>query len=429
VSAPVAAGGRRRVAVIGSGISGLTAAYVLQKSADVTLYEADSRTGGHSHTHEIVDTAGPTLGVDSGFIVHNAKTYPTLLRLFDELGVQTQEAEMSMSVSCDGCGLEYAGAKGIKGLFAQHRSLTRGAYLRMLTEVPRFHRAARKLLATQGESGDQPLSEFLAQGHYSPYFVRHFITPMVAAVWSCSPSAAARYPARYLFTFLDNHGMLSISGSPTWRTVVGGSGRYVEKVTKELSAVLTATPVRSLRRLPDGGAEITDDTDTVLRYDAVVVATHADQALALLADATPLERELLGAFRSSTNETLLHTDTSVLPSAQNAQSSWNYRMNSCLDEAQNVLVSYDMTRLQRLTTPTRYVVSLGSRQDIDPSKVLAEMVYEHPIFTPESVAAQRRLSELNTSTFALAGAWQGWGFHEDGARSGLAAAHALGGVW
>jgi predicted NAD/FAD-binding protein len=427
---PSAPGERRHIAVIGSGISGLTAAYVLQKTADVTLYEADSRTGGHSHTHDVADrSGGPALAVDSGFIVHNAKTYPTLLRLFDELEVQTQEAEMSMSVSCSGCGLEYAGAKGLRGLFAQPRSLIRGRYLHMLSEVPTFHRAARKLLAAQGDDGDQPLSEFLAQGKYSPYFVRHFITPMVAAVWSCSPSTAGRYPARYLFAFLANHGMLSVSGSPQWRTVVGGSRSYVEKVTKELSAVLTATPVRSIRRPVGGGAEITDDAGATIRYDAVVVATHADQALALLADATPLEKELLGTFHSSANETLLHTDASVLPKSESAQSSWNYRMSSCLDEAQNVLVSYDMTRLQRLSTPTRYVVSLGSREDIDPSTVLAEMNYEHPIFTPESVAAQRRLPELTTPSFALAGAWQGWGFHEDGARSGLAAAHALGGVW
>ena len=241
-------GARRRIAVIGSGISGLTAAYVLQKNADVTLYEADARTGGHSHTHDIADgAAGPALAVDSGFIVHNAKTYPTLLRLFDELGVQTQEAEMSMSVSCSGCGLEYAGAKGLGGLFAQPRSLTRGRYLHMLSEVPSFHRAARKLLATTGDASDQTLSDFLAKGKYSPYFVRHFITPMVAAVWSCAPSTAGQYPARYLFAFLANHGMLSVSGSPEWRTVVGGSRRYVDAVTKELTAVLTATPVRSVR--------------------------------------------------------------------------------------------------------------------------------------------------------------------------------------
>ncbi len=424
---------------MGSGIAGLTAAYVLQRNADVTLYEAEPRVGGHSNTHDIVDrgefpfdgsqpASGPTLAVDSGFIVHNERNYPTLLRLFRELGVQTQDAEMSMSVSCAGCGLEYAGAKGLRGLFAQPRSLSRPAYLRMLTEVPRFHRAARKLLAQEREP-DLPLADFLAAGKYSKYFVHHFITPLVAAVWSCAPSTAGRYPARYLFTFLDNHGYLSVNGSPQWKTVTGGSRRYVERVAKELSAVLTATPVRALRRLPDGGVDITDDSDTTIRYDGVVVATHANQALAMLADATPREREVLGSFEFSANETLLHTDTSVLPEAELARSSWNYRMASCLDAAESVLVSYDMTRLQQLPTATRYIVSLGARDRVDPRKVLEEMVYRHPIFTPESVAAQSRLPELTTGSFALAGAWSGWGFHEDGARSGLAAAQALGGRW
>ncbi len=426
---------RRQIAVVGSGIAGLTAAYVLQRDADITLYEAESRLGGHSHTHDVLDASSATgsmLAVDTGFIVHNAATYPTLLRLFAELGIATQETEMSMSVACAGCGLEYAGARGVRGLFAQPRSLLRGPYLRMLTEVPRFHRAARALLAA-GDAGaagaDQTLGDFLAEGRYTPYFVRHFITPLVAAVWSCAPATATRYPARYLFAFLANHGMLSVTGSPTWRTVTGGSRTYVERLAKELSAVLTATPVRSVRRLPAGGVEITDDADTTARYDAVVVATHPDQALALLADASAAESEILGAFRYSKNETLLHTDASVLPAAESARASWNYRMSSCHDDAQSVLVSYDMTRLQRLPTDTRYVVSLGSRDRIAPESVLAEMMYEHPIYSPETLAAQRRLPELTTPSFALAGAWHGWGFHEDGARSGLAAAHALGGSW
>ena len=425
---------RRRIAIVGSGIAGLTAAYVLQRTADITLYEADSRLGGHSHTHDIVDhDLNQTLAVDTGFIVHNAATYPTLLRLFADLGIETQDTEMSMSVSCAGCGLEYAGSRGVRGLFAQPRSLLRPRYLRMLTEVPRFHRAARAVLAADDSGddvrGEETLADFLSKGKYSPYFVRHFITPLVAAVWSCSPATAGRYPARYLFSFLANHGMLSVTGSPTWRTVVGGSRTYVERLAKELSAVLTSTPVKSLRRLPEGGVEITDDAGETLTYDAVVVATHPDQALKLLADPTEAEREILGAFRYSSNETLLHTDAGILPKAEQAQASWNYRMDSCLDDAQNVLVSYDMTRLQRLPTNTRYVVSLGSRGHVDPTSVLAEMVYEHPIYSPESVAAQRRLPELTTPSFALAGAWHGWGFHEDGARSGLKAAEALGGSW
>jgi predicted NAD/FAD-binding protein len=400
----------------------------------VTLYEADSRLGGHSHTHDVVDGAagGPTLAVDSGFIVHNADTYPTLLRLFDEVGVQTQAAEMSMSVSCSGCGLEYAGARGVGGLFAQPRSYARPRYLRMLTEVPRFHRAARRLLAEseqQAPHGDQTLTDFLAEGHYSPYFVRHFITPLVAAVWSCAPSEAGRYPARYLFTFLQNHGALTVSGSPSWRTVVGGSRTYVDKLAKELSAVFTATPVRALRRLAGGGVQLIDDSDTALRYDAVVVATHPDQALAMLADPTPAERDILGTFRYSANHTLLHTDASILPKAKGAMASWNYRMSSCGEPAEDVTVSYDMTRLQQLPTSTRYIVSLNAKDRVDPRTIVDEMVYEHPMYNPESLAAQRRLPELTTPSFALAGAWHGWGFHEDGARSGLDAARALGGAW
>jgi predicted NAD/FAD-binding protein len=435
-----AASTRRHIAVIGSGIAGLTAAYVLQQDNDVTLYEADNRLGGHSHTHDVTDggdllAPGPTLAVDSGFIVHNAVTYPTLLRLLAELGVQTRESDMSMSVSCEGCGLEYAGALGPGGLFAQKQSLVRPRYLRMLAEVPRFHRDARRLLAAAPEVSrppgghEQTLGAFLAEGRYSPYFVSHFITPLVAAVWSCAPATAREYPARYLFAFLANHGMLSISGSPRWRTIVGGSRTYVEALAKELSAVLTATPVRAVRRLAGGGAEVTDDADTTIRYDAVVVATHPDQALALLSDPSPAEQEILGAFRYSANDTVLHTDASLLPRAAGAQASWNYRMISCQDSADKVMVTYDMTRLQGLPTPTRYLVSLGSSSRVDPESVLERMHYQHPIFSPAMVAAQRRLPELTRPTFAYAGAWHGWGFHEDGARSGLAAAQALGGSW
>jgi predicted NAD/FAD-binding protein len=431
---------RRHIAVIGSGIAGLTAAYVLQRDHDVTLYEAEGRLGGHSHTHDVTDggdaaAPGPTLAVDSGFIVHNAVTYPTLLRLFAELGVQTRESDMSMSVSCEGCGLEYAGALGLSGLFAQRQSLVRPRYLRMLAEVPRFHRAARTLLAAGPEVSrppgghEQTLGDFLAEGRYSPYFVSHFITPLVAAVWSCAPATAREYPARYLFAFLANHGMLSITGSPRWRTIVGGSRTYVERMAKELSAVLTATPVRTVRRLPEGGAEITDDSGSTIRYDAAVVATHPDSALALLSDPSPAEREILGAFRYSANDTMLHTDASLLPRASGAQASWNYRMTACEDTADKVMVTYDMTRLQGLATQTRYLVSLGSSARADPDKVLERMHYQHPIFSPAMVAAQRRLPELTRPTFAYAGAWHGWGFHEDGARSGLAAAEALGGSW
>ncbi|MFI6316228.1 NAD(P)/FAD-dependent oxidoreductase [Nonomuraea sp. NPDC050556] len=398
---------RRSVAVIGSGVAGLTAAYVLQRSADVTLFEADDRLGGHAHTHDV-----GALAVDSGFIVHNDRTYPLLTRLFRELGVQTQESDMSMSVSCGGCGLEYAGGKGLAGLLAP--SL---AHLRMLADVPRFHRAARAL------EDDRPLDEFAAD--FSPYFVRHFLTPLVAAVWSCAPSVAGRYPARYLFAFLANHGMLSVGGSPPWRTVTGGSRAYVERVAKTLTAVRTLAPVSGLRRIPDG-VELRADGD-LHRFSAAVVATHPDQALRLLASPTPDERAVLGAIRYSRNEATLHTDQSVLPRARRARASWNYRMDDCAATADRVQVSYDMNRLQRLDSPQHHFVSLGVA--VPDERVIARMVYEHPIYTPELVAAQQRLPSLNTPVLAFAGAYHGWGFHEDGCRSGVRAAEALGGRW
>ncbi|WP_435284377.1 NAD(P)/FAD-dependent oxidoreductase [Streptomyces koelreuteriae] len=419
---------RRRTAVIGSGVAGLTAAYVLARAHHVTLFEADDRLGGHAHTHELTSTGGgATYRVDSGFIVHNRRTYPNLLRLFRELGVATQESEMSMSVRCEGCGLEYAGARGPAGLFARPRNALRGAYLRMLTEVPAFHRAARRHLAREAEQA-LTLGEFLDAEGFSPYFRTHFMTPLVSAVWSCDAGIALRYPAAYLFRFLEHHGLLSVSGSPTWRTVTGGSRTYVERVAERLDEVCMAAPVRALRRHPDGVSLTTGD-GTTRSYDSVVLATHPDQALRLLADATPEEKEVLGAFSYSRNSTLLHTDTRLLPRARGARASWNYLMPSCGAGADRVRVSYDMNRLQRLDAPETFVVTLGGEDRVDPGLVRARMVYEHPVYTPESVAAQQRLPELAGPVTAFAGAYHGWGFHEDGCRSGVAAAAALGVRW
>ncbi|NDZ62610.1 NAD(P)-binding protein [Streptomyces anulatus] len=429
------AGERRRTAVVGSGVAGLTAAYVLRDAHDVTLYEADDRVGGHAHTHDLGASDGRVHRVDSGFIVHNRRTYPHLLRLFDELGVATQESEMSMSVRCEGCGLEYAGARGPAGLFAQPRSAVRGPYLRMLAEVPRFHRAARALLelpesGTGGASGPSgmTLGEFARRGRFSAYFHAHFLTPMVSAVWSCDPVTALRYPARYLFRFLAHHGMLAIGGSPVWRTVTGGSRSYVDRVVKQLAAVHTATPVRAITRHADG-VDITTEDGTRTPYDSVVIATHPDQALRLLTDPTDAERGTLGAFRYSRNPTLLHTDTTLLPRARGARASWNYLMPSCAADADRVTVSYDMTRLQRLDAPETFVVTLNGSDRVDPASVRARMVYEHPVYTPESVEAQDRLPALSGPVTAYAGAYHGWGFHEDGCRSGAAAAAALGVRW
>ncbi|MDI6516430.1 FAD-dependent oxidoreductase [Streptomyces coelicoflavus] len=417
----------RRTAVVGSGVAGLTAAYVLGREHRVTLYEADDRLGGHAHTHDLTASDGRVHRVDSGFIVHNRRTYPNLLRLFGELGVATQQSEMSMSVRCEGCGLEYAGARGPAGLLARPRNALHGPYLRMLAQVPRFHRAARGLLT---DDADQSLTlgEFLDREGFSPYFRAHFMTPVVSAVWSCDAATALRYPAAYLFRFLHHHGMLAVGGSPVWRTVTGGSRSYVDRIAERLPDVRTATPVRSVARHADG-VDVTAADGTTDTYDHLVLAVHPGQALELLADPTPDEKEVLGAFRYSRNATLLHTDTALLPRSRGARSSWNYLMPACDAGADRVRVSYDMNRLQRLDAADTYVVTLGGEDRVDPGRVLARMTYEHPVYTPESVAAQRRLPELRTPVTAYAGAYHGWGFHEDGCRSGVEAAAALGVTW
>ncbi len=429
--------GRGRVAVIGSGVSGLTAAYLLQRRYDVALFEADPRLGGHAHTHELAGHGGRSIAVDSGFIVHNLRTYPLLTRLFDELGVATQDTDMSMSVRCDGCGLEYAGARGLLGLFARPDTALRPRYLRMLGEIKRFHRQARRLLREPPEQDDPDLTlgDFLSRGGYSRFFADHFMVPLVSAVWSTGSVLVERYPARYLFRFLDHHGMLAVTGSPRWRTVVGGSGTYVQRAVKGLTAVHISTPVRAVARGADG-VRIVDDAGEEHTADRMVIATHADQALRLLADPTEAERAVLGAIPYSCNETLLHTDAELMPRASAARSSWNYLLSGCAKRpatdghtGQAAVVSYDMNRLHRLDEPANYLVTMNATERIRPERVLARMMYEHPVYTPESVAAQSRLPLLNTTTTAFAGAYHGWGFHEDGCASGVAAAAAFGVTW
>jgi predicted NAD/FAD-binding protein len=425
--------------VIGGGIAGLTAAYSLSRSCDVTLFEAQRRLGGHADTHEVTSADGRSRGVDSGFIVYNERAYPLLVRLFAELGVLTQPTDMSMSVRCDGCGLEYAGGRGGFGLLARRPSAGWARYTRMLAEVPRFRRSARALLGSAhpgagSSSGDGPtfssgdgptFGEFLASGDFSWYFRTHFARPLVSAVWSCAPRWAYRYPARYLFAFLANHGMLGATRASPWRTVVGGSRSYVERITAGLPAVLTGTPVRRVRRLATG-VEIVDEAGGRDWFTAAVLATHPDQALAMLAEPTPLERAVLGTFRYSRNSAVLHTDHRLLPQRRGVSASWNYHQADC-DPQGAVGISYDLSRLQRLDAPETYLVSLNSDAAIAPDTVRARAAYEHPLYTPESVAAQRRLPDLNDGRLAYAGAYHGWGFHEDGCRSGLQAAVSLGG--
>jgi len=415
---------RARVAVVGSGVAGLTAAWVISKSADVTLYEANDRLGGHADTHDVV-VDGRTHPVDTGFIVHNERTYPVLLRLFDELGVATRPSEMSMSIRDDVTGIEWAGALGIRGAIPTLRLLARMSHLRMLLEIPRFHRRARRLVRAGAQgSGAESLTtdEFLRSGHFSQHFRRHFMEPLIAAVWSCDPDLALDYPARYLFQFLDHHGMLRVFGSPRWRTVVGGSRTYVECVAERLHEVRLGTKVTQI--VPEAnGVLITDGNGATERYEAVVVATHPDQALDLLGRPTEDQSQVLSALPYSKNQAVLHTDTSLLPAARRARAAWNFRRST---DASGLTVTYDLSRLQRLATKRPLLLTLGGSDLLDEALVLKRMEYEHPLYSPTSVAAQRRLHALGSERIAFAGAYHGWGFHEDGARSGLLAAERLG---
>jgi predicted NAD/FAD-binding protein/DUF1365 family protein len=420
---------RLQVAVIGSGVAGLTSAWVISKSADVTLFEADGRLGGHADTHDAC-LEGRVIAVDTGFIVHNERTYPVLMRLFDELDVTTRASEMSLSVRDDVTGVQWAGALGVRGLFPTPRMLIRPAHLKMLIEIPRFHRQAKRTLAasTPDHARDtQTLEGFLAEGGYSTYFRRHFMAPLVAAVWSCDPAIALRYPAAYLFTFLHHHRMLRVFGSPRWRTIVGGSRTYVEQIATTLHDVRTGTKVTTVVE-EDGGVLVTDGNGATARFDAAVIATHPSQALDLLGAPTPAQRAVLSNLQYTTNEAVLHTDDSVLPTALHARAAWNF-LRGTADKDAGLTVTYDLSRLQGLDTGRPLLLTLGGSGRVDPTRVLERMEYEHPLYTPKSVAARSRLPEINTSRVAFAGAYHGWGFHEDGARSGLTAAEHLGYSW
>jgi uncharacterized protein len=423
-----AAARRPSVAVIGAGVSGLTAAYLLSRTHDVTLFEAEERLGGHAHTHNVTGSDGRRHAVDSGFIVHNDVTYPWLRKLFGELGVQVRPAEMSMSVRCEGCGLEYAGGRGLRGVFAQPRRLIDPRFLLMLWQVRRFHRRALAFLRKTDEQNLTTYGEFLEREGFSGYFIAHYAVPVVSCVWSAGREMALVYPARYLFRFLDHHGLLRAGGSPQWYSVAGGSRVYVERLAGLLKDVRAAHAVTDITRR-QGGVQVRDVTGQVTRVDRAVIATHADQALGLLTDPSGAEVTTLKQFGYSSNVTVLHTDSSVLPEARNARASWNYRMTSCGRPGQPAVVSYWMNRLQGHRSPQDFLVTLNDRERLDPESIVATMEYQHPIYTPEAVRAQSRLSSLATGRTVYAGAYHGWGFHEDGCRSGMEAARHFGVTW
>lgn len=416
------------VAVIGAGVAGLTAAYLLARRNRVTLYEADRRLGGHAHTHDVTDPAGHPLAIDTGFIVHNDRTYPLLRRLFSELGVTARPTEMSMSIRDERTGLEYAGGRGLKGILAQRRRAFDPRFLAILGQVRRFHRRAETHLGRTDDKDLTTYGDFLRREGFTESFIKWYAVPLVACVWSTGTATALEYPARYLFAFLSHHGMLSVTGSPRWHTVVGGSSSYVDAIAARLHDVRMGQPVTTVAR-HDTGVHVVDAVGNTAHHDRVVVAVHADQALGMLADPTVQEKAVLGAFRYSTNETVLHTDRRLLPRARQARASWNYLIPAVTGGDRLPVVTYWANRLQGLASDQDWFVTLNARDRIAPDAVVAVMHYEHPIYDHESVAAQPRLASLATSTTVYAGAYHGWGFHEDGCRSGVHAAAHFGAPW
>lgn len=404
-----------KIAIIGGGIAGNFVAHRLHRQHEITLFEAAGHIGGHAHTHSI-ELGGERHQIDTGFIVFNDRTYPNFVALLRELGVESQPSAMSFSVRSEASGLEYNGTS-LNSLFAQRRNLLQPSFHRMIRDILRFNRSAPRLL--EG-AVDTSLGEYLSEQRYSRRFIDDYLVPMGAAIWSTDPGRMLDFPARYFVRFFHNHGMLSVNERPQWRAIRGGSARYVEKLVAPFRhRIRLNVPVESLRRLPDRvmvqarGAEAE-------RFDHAFVACHADQALRLLADPTPLEREVLRAIPYQENEAVLHTDTALLPRTRRAWAAWNYHV---LPEAgSKVALTYNMNILQGLAARETFCVTLNRSRDIRPERILKRLVYHHPLYTPAGVAAQQRQHEINGARRTyFCGAYWRFGFHEDGVVSALSA--------
>jgi uncharacterized protein len=414
---------RKRIAVVGTGISGMSAAWLLSRRHDVTVYERDGRPGGHSNTVG-VDTPDGTIPVDTGFIVYNEKTYPNLTALFAHLGVPTQPSEMSFAVSLANGSLEYSG-NSLNGLFAQRSNVFRPRFWSMLNDLWRFYREAPRDLPSLDELSS--LKQYLDAGAYGEVFRNDHLLPMAAAIWSASPSVMLQYPAASFIRFHDNHGLLRLRNRPQWRTVTGGSRVYVDALIRQFThAVRLACGVTAVRRLQDR-VEVRDSAGHIESYDDVVIATHADQALGLLQDPTAHEQNLLGAFRYSLNRAVLHSDAALMPRRRSVWASWNYIGSRSEDIQHNPAVTYWMNLLQRLPTSQQLFVTLNPVRE--PERALHEECYEHPIFDAAAMRAQRQLWSLQGKARTwFCGSYFGAGFHEDGLQAGLAVAEAVGDV-
>jgi predicted NAD/FAD-binding protein len=412
-----------RIAVVGAGIAGMASAWLLSRGHEVVLFEAGDRLGGHTHTHDI-ELGGRRFAVDTGFIVCNPSNYPLFTGMLAELGVATQPTTMTFALRNERSGLEYnAGTNG--GLFLQKRRVLSPRHWRMILDILRFYRSAPALLANPDHGPS--LGEYLERHGYSAGFRDDHIVPMASALWSSPSAQVLQFPAKYLVAFMANHHMLQVDGRPQWRVVKGGSSAYVGALERDWTAqVRLSSAVRGIRRHATG-VDVATDAGTEV-FDHVVLACHSDQSLALLADPSDAERDVLGAMPYQRNETVLHTDPSQLPRDRRAWAAWNAIIPR--EEGAECTVSYCMNLLQSLDAPQPFVVTLNRTHAIDPARILRRMVYHHPVYTHASVAAQKRRAEINgVDRTWYCGAYWGWGFHEDGMRSAVEVAAALGERW
>ncbi len=420
---PVAQRTGQRIAVVGAGIAGLSAAWLLSRAHDVTLFEANDYLGGHTHTVEVT-LDGVTAPVDTGFLVFNDRTYPQLIALLDHLGVASCASDMSFSVRIAAENIEWAGSN-LAAVFAQRRNLLRPRFWGMLSDILRFNKEATAI-ARGNAAFAATLGEFLVAGGYGREFRDWYLLPMAGAIWSCPAAAMLDYPARTFFAFCANHGLLQVSDRPQWRTVIGGARTYVARLAAEIGTVRVNTPVVSVVR-GAGGATLKLAAGDSQTFDAVVLACHSDQALRLLGDADATERGVLGAIRYQDNTVILHTDERFLPRSRTAWSAWNYHAHDSRAQAQPVGVSYLINKLQPLPFRQPVIVTLNPGDEPLPATVIDRYSYAHPVFDQASIAAQARLPQLQGQRNTwFCGAWAGYGFHEDGLKAGMAVAADLG---
>jgi uncharacterized protein len=412
---------RQRIAVIGSGISGLASAYFLNRKHDVVLFESGSYLGGHTNTVDVT-LEGQRCGVDTGFLVYNEHTYPNLVALFDELGVKTIGTDMSFAVSANGGALEWAGTN-LDTVFAQRANLGSAAFLRMLWDILHFNRNARRFLR-HALLSEQTLGQLLQQQRYSAGFRDAYLLPMAAAIWSSTPKDILGFPAATFLRFCLNHALLQIQDRPQWRTVAGGARQYVEKIAATLPDCRLNAPVRSVLR--EGGRVVVSTAAGRESFDAVVFATHAPDSLSLLIDANETERAILGGVRYQPNTAFLHTDANLMPRRRKVWSAWNYLSGAHASGQRPVCVSYWLNQLQALPFETPVIVTLNPHVLPAPEHVLARFEYAHPVMDQSTVRAQQQLSQIQgKGGIWYAGAWTGYGFHEDGLKSALRVATAF----